>query len=339
MKFVLIGLGFWGQTWVKIVLDRPDADLVGVVDPSETSIAWARENLSVPIFSSLSEARRNLDFDAVLVATPPNKHAPVAIEALSHGKHVLLEKPIAATIEEAIAIEQAGVESTGRAMVAQGYRFLDGSRKIRELLQSGIVGTLSHIRIRFRQCIPALFGTRRDHPLYALNHSILIDMSVHHFDLVRYITQQEIVKTFAFEYQTAENVFKYPSNSVCVLTLANGVDVLWDGDWCVYDGLTCWEGEWELIGTEARLFWRGDIERVDYRSSLFIQNAGEDRVQIDFTESVVERRAPLLDHFINAVEKGEQPQPSLKDNIRTFRAVFGCVDSIEQRTEVHLQTA
>jgi predicted dehydrogenase len=330
----MAGLGFWGQTWVKIISDHPDAELVAVVDPSEAAAVWAVENLDIPLFSSFSEAQRQIKFDAVLIATPPNRHASVAIEALGQGFHVLLEKPIASTREDAMAIESAAANSTGYAMIAQGYRFLDGPRKIRELLQSGTIGSLTSIRIHFRQCLPALFETRPDHLLFALNHSILIDMSVHHIDLVRYITQQEIGKTYAFEYQTPENVLQYPSNAVCVFSLTDGTEVLWDGDWCVFENLTCWEGEWELIGKEARLFWRGDLEGKNYRSSLWIQTPGKPKIPINFTESVVDRRTPLLGHFIDAIEKGEQPQPSVSDNIRTFRTVLGCIDSIERKSEV-----
>jgi predicted dehydrogenase len=336
MKFVLAGLGFWGQTWTTLLLNHPQAELVAVIDPTESAAKWAQDNLKVPHFSALHEALGRLEFDAVLVATPPGTHAAVTVEALNNGKHVLLEKPLAATIEDAIAIEQAAAESLGRVMVGQGYRFLDGAKKIRELIETGTIGTLNNIRIRFRQSIPTLFSDRRDHPLYSLNHSILIDMSVHHFDLVRYLTRQEIIAVSAIEYQTPENMMKYPSAAVCVLKLQNDLKVLWDGDFCVYEELTCWEGEWELIGNDARLFWRGDFDGSKFISSIWTQKPKEARVRLEFTETVIERRQPVLEHFISAINNGEQPQPSVKDNIRTLGAVFGAVDSIEKGVQVEL---
>jgi predicted dehydrogenase len=336
MQFVLVGLGFWGKSWAALLRNDPQATLVGVVDPGESATEWAEGTLEIPHFRTLTEALRELATDAVVIVTPPFEHAAGVIEALAYGKHVLLEKPMAPHMADAIRIQKAAAESTGRVMVAQGYRFLDGAREIRKLLESRFLGELQSIRIHFRQSLAALFGTRTDHPLYALQHSILIDMAVHHFDLVRYVTQREIAKVSGFEYQTPENILTHPSNAVCHLTLENGVSILWDGDWSICHGLTCWEGEWEIIGKNARLFWRGDLEKNEYKSSIWTQEPNKPRVQTEFTESVTDRRSPVLNHFIQSINEGEQPQPGITDNIRTLAAVFGCIESIEKKTEIWL---
>lgn len=338
MKFVIAGLGFWGKSWASLLNDDPRVDLVAVVDPLPASAEWTRKNLRIPHFSMLADALANLDVDAVLVTTPPGLHAPVAIEALARGKHVLLEKPLAATLDDAHLIAEAAANFKTRIMVAQGYRFLDAAHKIRSLLAERAIGDLRAIRVQFRQCVPAIFADQPDHPLYALNHSILIDMAVHHFDLVRYMTQQEIAKVSAAEYDTPENIFRHPSNALCRLVLRNDVPVFWDGDWCVYEDLTCWEGDWEFIGSDARLFWRGDHSGANSLSSLSIQKPNEEPVRMDFTETVTDRRVPVLNQFLDSVAAGVQPEPSIPDNLRTLSVVFACVDSIERQTEITLTT-
>lgn len=338
MKFVIAGLGVWGKSWASLLDNDPHITLVAVADPLQANAEWTRKNLQIPHFSTLADALANCDVDAVLVTTPPALHAPVAIEALARGKHVLLEKPLAATLDDARLIEQAAATSQSRIMVAQGYRFLDAAHKIRKLLAEGAIGELRAIRVHFRQCVPAIFGDQLDHPLYALKHSILIDMAVHHFDLVRYMTQQEVAKVSAAEHETPENIFHHPSNAMCHLTLGNGVPVFWDGDWCVYEDLTCWEGDWEFIGSNSRLFWRGDHSGANSLSSLWIQRPNEQPTRMDFTETVTDRRFPVLKHFLDAIEAGVQPEPAIPDNLRTLRVVFACVESVEKQTEIGLTT-
>ena len=112
-------------------------------------------------------------------------------------------------------------------MIGQGYRFMDSATILRQALESGRIGELRAIRILFRQYVPDLL--EQDHPVYKLQHSILIDMANHHFDLIRYLTRQEFLKVTAFEYETPDNAFRYPSSAFCLLTLANGVSAVWDG--------------------------------------------------------------------------------------------------------------
>jgi predicted dehydrogenase len=86
------------------------------------------------------------DVDAVVVSTPPSVHTEMCVAALEAGKHVLCEKPLARTPEECRAMVEAA-EAAGR-LLATGfnYRFYPSAKKARELLDSGIIGELDHIR-------------------------------------------------------------------------------------------------------------------------------------------------------------------------------------------------
>jgi predicted dehydrogenase len=100
-----------------------------------------------------------------------------------------------------------------------------------------------------------------EHSIYALPHSILLDMSVHHFDLLRYMTAREVSSVLAMEHDTPDNAFKHPSNAICLMRLEQDIPVVWDGDWCARSSsVTSWEGEWQFIGSRGRLFWDGNID-------------------------------------------------------------------------------
>jgi predicted dehydrogenase len=338
LRFVVAGLGWWGRTWMDVLKIHPKVQLVATVDPSEGARDWSRKNLAVAHFADLDSAFHEIDADAVLVATSPKLHAPVLIKAIEHGKHVLVEKPLAASPEDAAKISSAVEKTAAKVMIGQGYRFTDSATILRQALQSGRIGELQAIRILFRQYVPDIL--QQNHPLYQLQHSILVDMANHHFDLIRYLTSREFSKVTAFEYETPGNAFRYPSSALCLLTLENGVAVVWDGDWCYLHPRTSWEGEWEFIGSQARMFWRGeqDKEKKDrFRPVISIERPGDTPEEISFEESIGDRRVPVLDHFIESITHGRQPEPSVWDNLKMLRAVFGCIESSIVNREIFLK--
>ncbi len=337
LRFVIAGLGWWGRSWTNVLKIHPKVEIVAAVDPSTNARDWSRDKLGVAHFSDLDAALREIEADAVLVTTPPRLHAPVLIKAVEHGKHVLVEKPLATSPADAAEISDAAEKSAAKVMVGQGYRFMDSATILRQALQSGKIGELRAIRILFRQYVPDIL--EQDHPLFQLRHSILIDMANHHFDLIRFLTRQDFSKVTALEYDTPDSAFRYPSSAVCLLTLDNGVPVVWDGDWCRRHPRTSWEGEWEFIGSDARMFWRGEQDKKiksRFHPEIHIEASGGIPEKIPFEESIADRRVPVLDHFVESVIHGRQPQPSVSDNLKMLRAVFGCIESCTVGSEIYL---
>jgi predicted dehydrogenase len=335
MDFIVVGIGFWGKEWAELLKAHPLASVVATVDVKESAARWSQETLGIPCFPNLSEAIEKVPADAVLVVTNPGQHKPVILEALDHGKHVLVEKPMVTSIEEADEIAAAAAHSTGKVMAAQGYRFLHSAGFIRERLACSDIGELQGVKIRFRRHLPDVIDNP-EHPIYALPHSILLDMSVHHFDLLRHTTQRELISVVAMEHDTPDNAFKHPSNAICLLRLQQNIPVVWDGDWCARGGpVTSWEGEWQFIGNKARLFWDGNIDGKN-QTSVRLEVPGEEPRELLTHEPVWERRLPVLEHFIASIKQGEQPEPSVVDNRKTLAVVFGSLESVLKKAEVRI---
>jgi predicted dehydrogenase len=335
MKFIIVGLGFWGQTWTKVLEQHPQAHLVAVADPSEKVHDWARRYLDVVCYPVLSDALRGVEADAVLIATPPSRHKEAALHALSQGKHVLIEKPLATRMEDAVEIADCAERSGVKLMVAQGYRFTDGAKRVRELVDAGQIGELRSVRVTFRKNLPGHLPP--EHSIYSWRHSLVIDMGVHHFDLMRFITRREFTRAFATEHETPDNAFAYPSNALCLLKLEGELPAVWDADWSSTQPETAWEGDWELVGTTGRLFWRGAPD-ASHGMAIWVQHPGKQPEKVPFQESVTDRRHPVLAHFIEAVSGGLQPEPGVRDNLRTLRAALGCAQSMLTRSEVLLDS-
>ncbi|MBV8898833.1 MAG: Gfo/Idh/MocA family oxidoreductase [Verrucomicrobia bacterium] len=333
MKFIIVGLGFWGQTWTKVLEQHAQAIVVAVVDPSEKAHDWAQCHLGVACYPVLSDALSGVEADAVLIANPPSRHKEAALEALSRGKHVLIEKPLATSMEDAVEIADGAERSGAKLMVAQGYRFTDGAGRVRELVGAGEIGTLRSVRVTFRKNLPDHLPP--EHSIYSWRHSLVIDMGVHHFDLMRFITRREFIRAFATEHETPDNAFAYPSNALCLLRLEGELPAVWDADWSSIQPETAWEGDWELVGATGRLFWRG-APGASAGTAIWVQRPGKQPEPVPFRESVTDRRDPVLAHFIEAVSRGLQPEPGVRDNLKTLRAALGCVQSMLTGAEVRL---
>jgi predicted dehydrogenase len=334
MKFIVVGVGFWGKDWVELLWTHPRASVVGTVDKSEAAAEWSQQTFGIPCFPDLTTATAKTSADAVLVVTNPSQHKPVILEALHLQKHVLVEKPMVTSMEEAAEIAAAAKQAPGKVMAAQGYRFMKAAGLVRERLALGDIGELQAVKIRFRKHLPDLIANR-EHSIYALPHSILLDMSVHHVDLLRFMTQHEVTSLVAVEHDTPDNAFKHPSNALCLMRLQGDIPVVWDGDWCARGAVTSWEGEWQFVGSRGRLFWDGVLDEA-FRTSVRLETAGQEIQELMSIEAVQERRLPLLDHFINSVERGRQPEPSIEDNRRTLAVVFGSLESVLKKEEVRV---
>ncbi len=335
MDFIVVGIGFWGREWCKLLKNQSLASVVATVDFNEAAAKWSQETLGIPCFSSLDEAVAKTSANAVLVVTNPGQHKPVILESLRLKKHVLVEKPMVTSVQEADEIAAAAENSGVNVMAAQGYRFLQAAGFIRERVGAGDIGELQGVKIRFRRYVPDVLSNP-EHSLYTLPHSILLDMSVHHFDLLRYMTQKEPVSVVAMEHDTPDNAFKHPSNAICLVRLEQNIPVVWDGDWCARGpATTSWEGEWQLIGTKARLFWDGNIEG-DHRTSVRLELPGQRQQELMSYEPVSERRIPVLEHFVESIKNGMQPEPSILDNRKTLAVVFGSIESVQEKKEIWL---
>jgi predicted dehydrogenase len=160
-------------------------------------------------------------------------------------------------------------------------------------------------------------------------------MGVHHFDLMRFITRREFTRAYATEHETPDNAFAYPSNALCLLKLEGGLPAVWDADWSSDQPETAWEGDWELVGTTGRLFWRGARD-ASPGTAIWVQRPGKQPQEVPFRESIIDRRHPVLAHFIDAVTRGLPPEPGVRDNLKTLGVALGCVQSLLTGSEVLL---
>jgi predicted dehydrogenase len=103
----IVGAGLRGQLFAEALRAQPGVTVVGLAEPSEAVAEKARAATGLPVTGSHTELLDSLDPDAVIVATPDFAHRQIAVDVANAGKHLLIEKPVATTLDDAEAIAKA----------------------------------------------------------------------------------------------------------------------------------------------------------------------------------------------------------------------------------------
>lgn len=184
VKIGMIGAGQIAFHNCEAVRAHPDAELIAVADPSLGRAKALQEKFALPrAYASAAEMFADTDVDAVSIAVPNVFHASYAIAALQAGKHVMLDKPFAINLAEALSVADA-VKATGKIFtVPMNMRFREESQRARLLVEGGAVGEVYHAKAYWfrRQGIPKLgtwFGQKK-----MAGGGVLLDIGVHLLDL------------------------------------------------------------------------------------------------------------------------------------------------------------
>lgn len=333
MRFIQAGLGDFGREWADYLTRESDDDLVGVAEPSPAGREWAAQTLGLPperVFASIEDALTGVDADAVLVVTPPATHLAVALAALDAGKHVLSEKPMVPTLAEAREAIAAANRTGKIYMVSQNYRYRAHARLIRKLIAEGEIGPLISASIDSQR------DMRHDYEAtnfrYLMRHPYVIDMSIHHADLIRALTGQNVATVSAKSWRVPDSPYQHDPALAALITLDNGATLLYEGSGATYRPWTSWNGDWELVGERGRIVWDEGVDDDEGRVTL--QHWGEAAKEIAPAEDERYGRPAVLAAFRRAAETGERPETSVHDNIHSLAIVAALAESIDRAAPV-----
>ena len=337
MRMVQVGVLGMGKWWVQVGLKSPDVEVAGYVDINPGHLKAIQDEFGIApsqCYVDFDQALKELKPDAVLIVTPPQFHEPIAVKAMEAGCHVLTEKPLADTWEACLRTVEA-VRRTGRIMmVAQNYRYRPEIQTLRNTLRSGRFGAPGQVLINFTRG-PHFGGFREEMP-----YPLIIDMSIHHYDLMRYILDADPVRLTAFSWNPPWSWYRGDASSVSRIDMIprskpgsnagqHPIHVTYHASWCTRGGTTPWNGNW-MIYCE-----NGYLEMID--NQIFAQasdDAAKEPIPIepmDLTD-----QAYLLRAFYEAVRDGRQLETSAEDNLRSIEMVFRTVESCESGQTVEL---
>lgn len=176
----VIGCGYWGPNLIRNFSSCPLTEMVAVCDSiPERLDAVRRINSSVKGVTSLDELL-TLPIKAVAIATPVSTHYPLAVRCLEAGMHVMVEKPLTATVAEAEALLELASQHKRVLMVDHTYLFNPAVRRIKELVDQGELGDLHYID-----------SVRVNLGLFQHDINVIWDLAPHDLSIVDYVLGYE----------------------------------------------------------------------------------------------------------------------------------------------------
>jgi myo-inositol 2-dehydrogenase/D-chiro-inositol 1-dehydrogenase len=226
VRIALVGAGRVGRIHAENLTFRlPEAEFVAVTDVNRSSAERCARDFHVPsVATDVQQLLARDDVDAVAICSSTDSHVGYIVEAAQAGKHVFCEKPIALdlpAIDRALeVVEQRGV----RLMVGFNRRFHPNFKRVRDIVMSGDIGRPHLVRISSRDSAPP--------PVEYIKVSggIFLDMTIHDFDMARYLTGSEVTDVFATgavlidpsigeagDIDTAVVVMRYVDGAICTI--------------------------------------------------------------------------------------------------------------------------
>lgn len=321
VSILVLGVGPWGRVWLDVLAHHDRFAVAGIASRREQP--GGRRH-----YPSYERAIEDSDADAVLVTLPVRLHADAILRAIAAGKHVLCEKPVVGSRDELSEILAASSERPEIVvMVGQNYRHRPWAIYLRSLINEGTLGGVSHISLRFSQ--PELLEGDRT----IMRHPLLEDMSIHHFDLLRYITGRNAVEIYAQEHRPRWSRYSGNPGLDAVIGLDDGVVVNYSGTWAGRGGYTTWDGEYAIQCERGLLTMKDGIFTVDPETGASAHTMPASTT--DRSEPAADLRG-VLDAFHAAVVLGEDPGTSISDNARSIEMLFAAQDSLRLRQPVRI---
>lgn len=307
------------------------AQLVAIVDADQVMARKRAGELDVPfVFDSIEAALTGADFDAVCIATPTFTHAPVAVAAAQAGKHILCEKPMALTLDEADAMIAAARQAGVILQMAFMRRFDPAFRAAKGQIEEGAIGEPIVVRTLTRG--PGLPPRWACDP--ATSIGMLAEVNSHDFDTLRWLTGSEFARVYAeaaaFKAPHLKQEFPgFYDTVVANVRMINGALGVIDGCCPAEYG---YDARVEVLGSKGVLFI-GELRE----HALVHCTREKGLVTKQFTAWARRFEAAYLaedEHFVNCIRAGEPPVVSGEDGKRALEGVLAATRSLQTTTPV-----
>lgn len=349
IRTAVIGTGSISDFHLKSYARHPDAELVAVCDLNgERARQKADQFGAAKSYSDYKELLADPDIDAVSVCTWNNTHAEISIAALRAGKHVLVEKPLCTTVEEALRIREA-VEETGKQLMI-GYvrRYDPNARLLKEFVDKGEFGDLYYAKassIRRHGNPGGWFADRS-----RSGGGPLIDIGVHMIDLCWYMMGRPKAVT------VSGNTYRKLGNRANIRNLSHYKAADWDPKVNTVEDLASAMIRFENGASlqvdvsfalhaqkdEASIKLYGDKGGFEIDPEIVIVTEKHDTI-LNVTPQTDHRGFHFeaafqseIDHFVECVREGRKPISPVEDGVEMMKILNAVYESAERREEIRL---
>jgi predicted dehydrogenase len=331
LKLGVIGYGYWGPNVVRNFAIQPDCEVVAVCDKNPKVLAnVASRYPSIRTTSDPDELIRSHAIDALAIVTPVSTHYELARKALENGKHVFVEKPLTATSAQGEALIEVAERRNLQIMVDHTFLFTGAVRKIKELIEDGVLGPLYYYD-----------STRVNLGLFQHDVNVIWDLAPHDLSIVDHLVGLEPELVVA---TGGAHLNGFVDMAYITLYYPNSIIAHINVNW-----LSPVKVRTTLIGGQRKMLVWNDLEPAE---KIKIYDKGVDlRTEEDRHQALVNYRsgdmwAPRVEesealqlearYFIDCIRSGRTPFNDARAGLRVVRILEAANESLERRGEIAL---
>jgi len=330
MRVAVIGVGSMGFNHLRVYSELEDVQVVGFADVSAERLNALQARFPLPAYTDYHELIEKEKPEAVSITVPTSEHEQVASVALRAGAHVLVEKPIAATIEEGQRLIALANEMKRQLMVGHIIRFNPAMQALKARLDAGDLGKIFQIFCRRAGPFPARI---RD-------VGVVVDLAPHDVDIMRFLTGLDPIRVFA---ETAQRIHTDHEDLLFgLLRFPQGITGALEINWLTPTKLreTLVLGEKGMFRVDDLLqdlyFFENSQAFGDLWSDFKIIRGVSEGKMIRFD---LKRQEPLkaeLQAFLNAIKNGTQVPITGEDGLKALHLALALVESGEKHQVIEV---
>lgn len=310
MRVGVIGAGAMGQNHIRTYSQMDGVELVGIADVDKKRVESLSKQYDAQGFLDYHELL-NHDLDAVSVVVPTTLHKRVAIDVINKGVNLLVEKPIADSIDNATAVVEAAAAQCVKLMVGHIERFNPAIIKMKKLIESGALGKIV--------CI----NTRRVGPYNPRirDVGVILDIGVHDIDIISYLYHSQPEEVYAI---AGNDIHSQEDHASIMLRFGNNKAGFVETNWLTPHKIRTFT----VIGTEAVGYGDYIEQKVFIHDSEWVK------------EAKVEKKEPLrneLEHFLMCCSNGMEPVATGEDGINALKVALASIESYKKSSAVKIE--
>ena len=308
----VIGTGFWGKNHARVYKELASTELVAICDVNAEIAKSIADQFGVKAYTTSTRMLKNEEIEAVSVCTWSTSLAKEALKALKAGKHVLVEKPMAANTRQAEKLLETAEKNDLHLTVGFLMRFIPGLQHIREAVENKKIGELVCVAAKRVSQWPERIG----------DVGVVKDMAIHDIDVMRYISNEDPITVYAKTGSMRHK--KFEDYAQIMLTYKDGKSAFIESNWLTpYKTRTL-----TVTGSDA-------IMRLDYiTQELWIEEPKET------LQPRYQWQEPLkleLQHFADCILAKKKPLITAADGLKALQIAEAALQSSAKNRAIKLR--
>ncbi|GJM29297.1 MAG: oxidoreductase [Cyclobacteriaceae bacterium] len=334
----IIGYGWVATAHIDAINKSDQAQVTAVYSSRELDGKALSDQWGSPIstYTNLDEMLADPDLHVVSICSYPNQHTAQAIQAAKAGKHLIIEKPLALSWEDCLAIQKAVKDAGVKTCVCFECRFSNQFKVIKSTLDQGLLGQLHFGEVDYYHGIGPWYGQFRWNVKKNPGGSSLLSAGCHALDALLLCMDSEVVEVTSYSTNSNSEIFdsyEYPTTSITILKFKNGAIGKCTSS---IDCLQPYYFHTHLVGSEGSL-----LDNKFHSMKLKTDKNSWSSLGMKLLDSGDVSDHPYLDQFNSFFESisndREMPLTNLETAMKSFQVVFAADKSAEEGRSVRIQ--